>query len=98
MDAHSSAKHHYPSELKAEVIRQVQELSKSVPVTAEAFQISPASIYRWLVETNGPSLRMRQRNLQEFRDEISRLKTESARLEEERDLLFRTVQVFARLS
>ncbi len=88
----------YTTEFKAELIRQAKDLSQPIPYLAKTYRVSAASLYRWLVDIDGPSLRVRRRLVEQFTDEIARLQSQSAKLQEERDLLVKTVQMFARLA
>ena len=87
----------YPAEFKAEAVKQVTERGHGVVDVAKRLGMSDKSLYLWVRLAqqqqgvgNGESATLKA--------EISRLKSELKRANEERDILKKAATYFAKLS
>ena len=87
----------YPSEFKAEAVKQVSERGHGVVDVAKRLGMSDKSLYLWA------RLAKHQRGVSNsenasLKAEVSRLKAELKRANEERDILKKAATYFAKLS
>jgi transposase len=87
----------YPSEFKAEAVKQVTERGHGVVDVAKRLGMSDKSLYLWVrqaLELQGD----RGGDMAQLRAEVSLLKAELKRANEERDILKKAATYFAKLS
>lgn len=84
----------FTEEFKIEAIKQITERGYSVAEVAERLVTTTHSLYAWLKKYN--ELRPRQANQLDDQTEIARLKLDLKRVTEERDILKKAAQYFAR--
>ena len=87
----------YPAEFKAEAVRQVTERGRGVVDVAKRLGMSDKSLYLWV------RLAQQQQGVgsgenASLKAEVSRLKAELKRANEERDILKKAATYFAKLS
>ena len=85
----------YPAEFKAEAVRQVTERGHGVVDVAKRLGISDKSLYLWVrLAKDGPG----SGETGQLKAEVSRLKADLKRDNEERDILKKAATYFAKLS
>jgi transposase len=87
----------YPAEFKAEAVRQVTERGHGVVDVAKRLGMSDKSLYLWVrlaKEGTGPG----NGEIAQLKAEVSRLKADLKRANEERDILKKAATYFAKLS
>ena len=87
----------YPAEFKAEAVRQVTEREHGVVDVAKRLGMSDKSLYLWVrlaKDKAGPG----SGEAAQLRAEVSRLKADLKRANEERDILKKAATYFAKLS
>jgi transposase len=87
----------YPAEFKAEAVRQVTERGHGVVDVAKRLGMSDKSLYLWVRLAKvgaGPGTG----EAAQLKAEVSRLKAELKRANEERDILKKAATYFAKLS
>ena len=87
----------YPAEFKAEAVKQVTERGHGVVDVAKRFGMSDKSLYLWV------RLAQQQQGVgsgenASLKAEVSRLKAELKRTNEERDILKKAATYFVKLS
>lgn len=86
----------YPAELKAEAVKQVTERGHGVVEVANHLGVSGKSLYLWVRLANEqPGVGSGENAV--LKAEVSRLKAELKRANEERDILKKTATYFAKL-
>ena len=89
----------YSREFKDGAVKQVVEGVHPVREVAARLGVSTKSIYTWLNEIGGRSRAAKQaESLEGLHSEVSRLKAELKRTQEERDILKKAAAYFARAS
>ena len=89
----------YTEEFRAEAIKQVTEQGRSVVSVAENLGISDVTLYAWIKKSGRTIGAAKQvEDMNELQKEVSRLKTDNRRLQEERDILKKAAAYFARES
>lgn len=89
----------YPAEFKAEAVKQVTERGHGVVDVAKRLGMSDKSLYLWVrlaKEKSGTG--GAKTSLLKLKAEVSRLKAELKRANEERDILKKAATYFAKLS
>ena len=87
----------YPAEFKAEAVKQVSERGHGVVDVAKRLGMSDKSLYLWVrqaQEQQGST----GGDMAQLRAEVSRLKADLKRANEERDILKKAATYFAKLS
>jgi transposase len=87
----------YPAEFKAEAVKQVTERGHGVVDVAKRLGMSDKSLYLWVrqaQEEQGST----GGDMAQLRAEVSRLKADLKRANEERDILKKAATYFAKLS
>jgi transposase len=87
----------YPAEFKAEAVKQVTERGHGVVDVAKRLGMSDKSLYLWVrqaQELQGSS----GGDMAQLKAEVSRLKADLKRANEERDILKKAATYFAKLS
>lgn len=87
----------YPAEFKAEAVKQVIERGHGVVDVAKRLGMSDKSLYLWVrqaQEQQGST----GGDMAQLRAEVSRLKADLKRANEERDILKKAATYFAKLS
>lgn len=87
----------YPAEFKAEAVRQVTERGHGVVQVSKRLGVSDKSLYLWVrlaQEGQGAG----SGEMAQLRAEVSRLKADLKRANEERDILKKAATYFAKLS
>ena len=84
----------YTDEFKAEAVAQVKERGYSVREVSERLGVSLKSMYAWVGEARGGV----SRATEDLRAENARLRSELKRTEEERDILKKAAEYFAKTS
>jgi transposase len=87
----------YPAEFKAEAVKQVTERGHGVVDVAKRLGMSDKSLYLWVrqaQEQQGST----GGDMAQLRAEVSRLKADLKRANEERDILKKAATYFAKLS
>ncbi len=87
----------YPAEFKAEAVRQVTERGHGVVDVAKRLGMSDKSLYLWVrlaKDKAGPG----SGEAAQLKAEVSRLKADLKRANEERDILKKAATYFAKLS
>ena len=87
----------YPAEFKAEAVRQVTERGHGVVDVAKRLGMSDKSLYLWVrlaKDAAGPG----GAETAQLKAEVSRLKADLKRANEERDILKKAATYFAKLS
>lgn len=87
----------YPAEFKAEAVRQVTERGHGVVDVAKRLGMSDKSLYLWVrlaKDRAGPG----SGEAAQLKAEVSRLKADLKRANEERDILKKAATYFAKLS
>ena len=87
----------YPAEFKAEAVKQVTERGHGVVDVAKRLGMSDKSLYLWVrlaQEQKGSG----NGEMAQLRAEVSRLKADLKRVNEERDILKKAATYFAKLS
>lgn len=87
----------YPAEFKAEAVKQVTERGYGVVDVAKRLGMSDKSLYLWVrlaQEQKGSS----NGEMAQLRAEVSRLKADLKRANEERDILKKAATYFAKQS
>jgi transposase len=87
----------YPEEFKAEAVKQVTERGHGVVDVAKRLGMSDKSLYLWVRLAKG-RLGVGSGENATLKAEISRLKSELKRANEERDILKKAATYFAKLS
>lgn len=77
----------YTPEFKEEAVRQVVERGYPVPEVAARLGVSAHSLYKWVKAVMPTKDEKQSAELVEAKSEILRLRSQMRRLEEERDLL-----------
>ena len=85
----------YTDEFKTEAGKQVTERGYKAGEVAQRLGISLKSMYAWLREARGNN---GSKASEDLRHEVSRLKAELKRVEEERDILKKAAAYFAKAS
>jgi transposase len=88
----------YTEEFKSEVIRQVTERGYKVRGVSERLGISSKSLYQWMRLARYSNDKLSQWSDKEMRQEIVGLKSELKRAEEEREILKKANEYFAKAS
>ena len=87
----------YPAEFKVEAVKQVTERGHGVVDVAKRLGMSDKSLYLWVrLSKEQPGVGTGENTT--LKAEVSRLKAELKRANEERDILERATAYFARLS
>ena len=87
----------YPAEFKAEAVKQVSERGHGVVEVAKRLGMSDKSLYLWVrLAKDQPGVGSGENAL--LKAEVSRLKAELKRANEERDILIKAATYFAKLS
>jgi transposase len=87
----------YPAEFKAEAVRQVTERGHGVVEVSKRLGVSDKSLYLWVrlaQEGQGAG----SGEMAQLKAEVSRLKADLKRANEERDILKKAATYFAKLS
>ena len=87
----------YPAEFKAEAVRQVTERGHGVVDVAKRLGMSDKSLYLWVrlaKDRIGPG----SKETAQLKAEVSRLRADLKRANEERDILEKAATYFAKLS
>ena len=87
----------YPAEFKAEAVRQVTERGHGVVDVAKRLGMSNKSLYLWVrlaKDRIGPG----SKETAQLKAEVSRLRADLKRANEERDILEKAATYFAKLS
>ena len=89
----------YSEEFKSEAINQVIGEGRSVVQVAKNLGISDVTLYAW-IKKSGKSIGAAKQvqDMTELQKEVSRLKSENRRLQEERDILKKAAAYFAKES
>jgi transposase len=88
----------YPAEFKAEAVKQVTERGHGVVDVAKRLGMSDKSLYLWVrLAKEQPGVGSGEKRIQ-LKAEVSRLKAELKRANEERDILKKAATYFAKLS
>ena len=87
----------YPAEFKAEAVKQVTERGHGVVDVAKRLGMSDKSLYLW-VRLAKEQLGVNIGENTTLKAEVSRLKAELKRVNEERDILKKAATYFAKLS
>ena len=87
----------YPAEFKAEALRQVTERGHGVVEVSKRLGVSDKSLYLW-VRLAQQSQGVGSGEISQLRAEISRLKADLKRANEERDILKKAATYIAKLS
>lgn len=86
----------FTDEFKAEAVKQVTERGYPVAEVAERLGVSSHSLYAWLRERGvSRDARKAQKDV-DLTQEVTRLRAELRRVEEERDILKKAAAYFAR--
>jgi transposase len=88
----------YTAEFKAEAIKQITERGHGVVEVANRLGVSDKSLYVWLKQARQQALAPATGDVATLRGEVSRLKAELRRTQEERDILKKAAAYFAKLS
>lgn len=87
----------YPAEFKAEAVRQVTERGHGVVQVSKRLGVSDKSLYLWVrLAQEGQGVGSGE--MAQLKAEVSRLKGELKRANEERDILKKAATYFAKLS
>ena len=86
----------YPEEFKIEAVKQVTDRGYSVLDVADRLGVTTKSLYEW-IKRYGDNAEQYQAAKQK-EDEIRRLKADLMRVTEERDILKKAAQYFAKES
>ena len=87
----------YPAEFKAEAVKQVTERDHSVVEVSKRLGMSDKSLYLWVrLAKEQPGVGSGENA--SLKAEVSRLKAELKRANEERDILKKAATYFAKLS
>ena len=87
----------YPAEFRAEAVRQVSERGHGVVDVAKRLGMSDKSLYLWVrLAKDQPGVGNSENA--SLKAEVSRLKAELKRANEERDILKKAATYFAKLS
>ena len=87
----------YPAEFKAEAVKQVTERGRGVVDVAKRLGMSDKSLYLWVRPAKEqPGVGTGENTI--LKAEVSRLKAELKRANEERDILKKAATYFAKLS
>lgn len=84
----------YTEEFKRDAVSQVKDRGYAVSEVSERLGISVKSLYAWISHYHKPA-KAQQRDSEQAA-EIRRLKSELARMKEERDILKKATAYFAR--
>ena len=87
----------YPAEFKAEAVRQVTERGHGVVDVAKRLGMSDKSLYLW-VRLAKDTTSSGSGETTQLRAEVSRLRADLKRANEERDILKKAATYFAKLS
>jgi len=89
----------YSEEFKTGAVNQVTEGGRSVVQVAKNLGISDVTLYAW-IKKSGKSIGAAKQvqDMTELQKEVTRLKTENRRLQEERDILKKAAAYFAKES
>jgi len=87
----------YPAEFKAEAVHQVAERGHGEVDVSKRRGVSDQSLYLW-VRLAQEGLGVGSRELAQLKAEVSRLKADLKRANEEREILKKTTTYFAKLS
>jgi len=87
----------YPAEFKAEAVRQVTERGHGVVDVAKRLGMSDKSLYLW-VRLAKDRVSPGSGETAQLKAEVSRLKADLKRANEERDILKKAATYFAKLS
>ena len=87
----------YPAEFKAELVKQVTERGHGVADVAKRLGMSDKSLYLWVRVAKDQQGVGNSENAS-LKAEVSRLKAELKRANEERDILKKAATYFAKLS
>lgn len=88
----------YTAEFKAEAVKQVTERGHGVVEVANRLGVSDKSLYVWLKQARQQALAPATGDVTALRGEVSRLKAELRRTQEERDILKKAAAYFAKQS
>ena len=89
----------YPAEFKAEAVKQVSERGHGVVEVAKRLGMSDKSLYLWVRLAKGQlGVGSGSGENASLKAEVSRLKAELKRANEERDILKKAATYFAKLS
>ena len=88
----------YPAEFKAEAVKQVTERGHGVVDVAKRLGMSDKSLYLWVRLAQQQQRGVGSGENASPKAEVSRLKAELKRANEERDILKKTATYFAKLS
>lgn len=86
----------FTPEFKEEAVKQVTERGYSVAEVAVRLGVSAHSLYKWVKAGSPDKSEQQSKELLEAKSEILRLRAQMRRLEEERDLLKKAAQYFAK--
>lgn len=87
----------YPAEFKAEAVKQVIERGHGVVDVAKRLGMSDKSLYLWVRQAQEQQGSIGG-DMAQLRAEVSRLKADLKRANEERDILKKAATYFAKLS
>lgn len=89
----------YTDEFKMEAVNQVTEKGHSVVTVAKNLGISDVTLYAWIKKLGKSIGAAKQvQDVEALQKEVSRLKGENRRLQEERDILKKAAAYFAKES
>jgi transposase len=88
----------YTDEFKAEAVKQVIDRGHGVVEVAHRLGVSDKSLYVWLKRARQQTAAPATGDAASLRSEVSRLKAELRRTQEERDILKKAAAYFAKLS
>jgi len=86
----------FTAEFKQEAVRQVTERGYSVAEVAARVGVSAHSLYKWVKAVSPDKSEQQASELLEAKSEILRLRAQLRRVEEEREILKKAAQYFAR--
>ena len=88
----------FTKEFKQEAVRQVTERGHPVAEVAARVGVSAHSLYKWVKAIKPDKTEKQASELLEAKAEILRLRAQMRRVEEERDILKKAVNIFSRRS
>ena len=88
----------YTAEFKAEAVKQVTERGHGVVEVAQRLGVSDKSLYAWVKLVRQQAGKPAAGDMVVLRSEVTRLKAELRRAQEERDILKKAAAYFAKLS
>ena len=88
----------YTAEFKAEAVKQVIDRGHGVVEVAQRLGVSDKSLYVWVKLARQHAVKPVTGDVGTLRSEVTRLKAELRRAQEERDILKKAAAYFAKLS